>query len=200
MVAGFTTTYAIIAYHHWCYEFESRSGVQQYVKFVSDLRQVGGGQFYWRRKPEYLVKTTDLSQVTDKLHIMLHTWSRFELTTLVMIGTDCIGSCKSNYHTITATTTPGYDEGKVIWQVQYHKTLYLLNRLNIFVLDYSLFFLFEGNVDSKAQNRGNVSIVEWHVCSVHWSCTQQIYIIIYNLNKMTYSHPDIAANCSLGIE
>ena len=24
-----------------------------------------------------------------------------ELTTLVVIGTDCIGSCKSNYHTIT---------------------------------------------------------------------------------------------------
>jgi hypothetical protein len=33
-------------------------------------------------------------------------WSRFELTTLVVIGTDCIGSCKSNYHTITTTTAP----------------------------------------------------------------------------------------------
>jgi hypothetical protein len=46
-------------------------------------------------------------QVTDKLyHIMLYTspWSRFELTTSVVIGTDCIGSCKSNYHTIMVTT------------------------------------------------------------------------------------------------
>ena len=25
----------------------------------------------------------------------------FKLTTLVMIDTDCTGSCKSNYHTIT---------------------------------------------------------------------------------------------------
>ena len=48
-------------------------------------------------------ETTDLSQVTDKLyHIILYTstWSKFELTTSTVIGTDCIGSCKSNYHTI----------------------------------------------------------------------------------------------------
>jgi len=45
MVVGFTTTYAISAYHHWCCEFKSWSGrgVQHYViKFVSNLLQVGG--------------------------------------------------------------------------------------------------------------------------------------------------------------
>jgi hypothetical protein len=45
VVVGFTTTYVINAYHHLCWEFESRSGrgVYHYViKFVSDLRQVGG--------------------------------------------------------------------------------------------------------------------------------------------------------------
>jgi hypothetical protein len=49
------------------------------------------------------LKTTDLSQVTDKLyHIMLYTspWSRIQPTTSVVISSDCIGSCKSNYHMI----------------------------------------------------------------------------------------------------
>ena len=47
MVVGFTTTYAISAYHHLCCEFKSHSdevfSIQHYViKFVSDLRQVSG--------------------------------------------------------------------------------------------------------------------------------------------------------------
>jgi hypothetical protein len=33
-------------------------------------------------------------------------WVGFKLTTLVVIGTDCIGNCKSNYHTITTMTAP----------------------------------------------------------------------------------------------
>jgi len=47
------------------------------------------GQLYWWRKPEYLEKNTDLPQVTGKPY-----------------RTDCIGSYKSNYHTITTTTAP----------------------------------------------------------------------------------------------
>jgi hypothetical protein len=46
---------------------------------------------------EDLEKANDLSQDTDNLyHIMLYTlpWSRFKLTASVVIGTDCIGSCK----------------------------------------------------------------------------------------------------------
>ena len=49
--------------------------------------------------------------VTDKLYrIMLYrvhiAWVRFELTTSVVIDTDCIGNNKSNYHTIMTTTDP----------------------------------------------------------------------------------------------
>ena len=36
-------------------------------------------------------------------------WVGFELTTLVVIGTDCTDSCKSNYHTKTTTTAPKYN-------------------------------------------------------------------------------------------
>jgi hypothetical protein len=32
----------------------------------------------------------------------------FELTTLVVIGTDCIGSYKSNYHTIMTMSAPTF--------------------------------------------------------------------------------------------
>ena len=59
-----------------------------------------GGQLYQWRKPEYTEKTTDLPQITDK-HKLFRV--HLELITLVVICTDCTGSCKSNYHTIMIT-------------------------------------------------------------------------------------------------
>ena len=57
-----------------------------------------GGNWRTRRKPP-----ASHWQTLSHNVVLLH-WSRFELTTSVVIGTDFIGSCISNYHTITATT------------------------------------------------------------------------------------------------
>ena len=94
--------------------------------FCLDFQLYRGGQFYWWRSVLLVevsfigggnrrtrkIPPTCHKSLTNfiKLFIMLFTspLSSFELTTSVVIGTDCIGNCKSNCHTITATTTPPF--------------------------------------------------------------------------------------------
>jgi hypothetical protein len=91
-------------------------------------------------------RTQRKPSVTDKLyHIMLYTstWSRFKLTTSVAIGTDCIGSCNSNYHRITATMTPrnidissSTDPLTLVWLEIFHWQFKSLSQFAILRLKY----------------------------------------------------------------
>ena len=74
-------------------------------------------------------ETINLPQVTVQLyHKMLYqvylTMSGFELITLVMIVTDCIGSCKSNYHMITTMKAPQQTQIKVIKYLQQYMYIF----------------------------------------------------------------------------
>jgi hypothetical protein len=64
-------------------------------------------QFYWWGKPEYLERKplachkSLTNFITWSFIEYTSPWAGFELTNLMVIGTDCTGSCKSNYHVIT---------------------------------------------------------------------------------------------------
>ena len=115
-----------------------------------------GSQFYWWRKPEYPDKTTDLQQVTDKLYdVMLYwvypTWMGFELTTLVVIDTDCIGSCKSNLHMITITKAP------CLYLLAVKRDLYIIKYI-INVIVKHVYFAFVGWKSKNDHTTNNFNI------------------------------------------
>ena len=71
---------------------------------INNISVVSWRSVFWWRKLEYLEKTTDMPQITKKLdHKMLYQahLAMSGIQTLVVIGTDSIGSCKCNYHTTT---------------------------------------------------------------------------------------------------
>ena len=73
VVVGFTTTYAIGAYHHWSCRFysHSRRGGQYYViKFGSYLLQVGG--FLWVLKFPLKQLTATINQAIKREIIHVH--------------------------------------------------------------------------------------------------------------------------------
>ena len=77
MVVRFTITLAISAYHHWSCEFKSNYGkvylIQHYViKFVSDLRQVGGFLRILRFPPPIKLTPHNLTEKLLKSYVKHH--------------------------------------------------------------------------------------------------------------------------------
>jgi len=75
----------------------------------------------------------------------------FELATLVVIGTDCIGSYKSNYHTITTTTAP--------------KNKYIIHAW-LFIIYFLIFFYLFGINGHLRDLKINPEIVGLNICNV----------------------------------
>ena len=72
---------------------------QQYFSCIRADSFIGGGDWSTWRTP-----LTCCKSLTYIILYRVHHTTGFKLTMLVVIATDCIGSYKSNYHTITTTT------------------------------------------------------------------------------------------------
>ena len=59
MIVWFTTTYAISAYHHWCCEFESRSGRGKQHYVIKSCQGLATGQWFSPGSPVSSTNKTD---------------------------------------------------------------------------------------------------------------------------------------------
>ena len=139
----------------------------------------------------------DLSQVTDKLYrIMLCTspWSRFELTTSVMDDTDCTGSCKSNYQTITTITAPVHmrTDDLIEWFIfVWTSSEQYFSDWLILVWAHSEQYFSDCLICVWTSNERYIS--DWLI-SVFTS-SEQYFSYIYNKNKYAYH---ISCRCKVG--
>ena len=82
---------------------------QQYFSYIVAVSFSGGGNRSTRRKPPTFHKS-----MTKLFTYFVSSTPRhqrdFKLTTLVVIGTDCTFSCKSDYHTLGSRQPPPSDK------------------------------------------------------------------------------------------
>ena len=107
-------------------------------------------------------------------------WAGVKLTTLVVIGTDWIGSCKSNYHTITMPPSLGWTNFSSFFSCFIHVLLFLS-----YCHQFNVLFFFEKEMHvtnmhvklkSKVSEKVNISNIFWS-SKLHWF----VFIILYML-------------------
>ena len=93
--------YGLVLFGLWCLAPLST----KYFSYIVAVTFIGWGNRSTQRKPSTCHKS--MTNFTTYCCIQYTSpWIKFELTTLVVIGTDCTSNCKSNYHMITTMTAP----------------------------------------------------------------------------------------------
>ena len=82
-----------------------------YFSYIVTVRCLGGGNCCTRRKPPTSRKSLT-NFITHCCMKYTSPWVGFELKNVVVIPTDCINSCQSNYNTMTTTAAPAVGVGK----------------------------------------------------------------------------------------
>ena len=89
-----------------CLGFGVERHFQQYFSYIVVVSFIGGENWStWRKPPSYRNSPTNWHIMLYRVHLP---WLGFELATLVVFDTYCIGSWKSNYHTTSTTTARIY--------------------------------------------------------------------------------------------
>ena len=93
---------------------------------------IGRGKMNTRRKPTICCKSLT-NWITLCCIEYTSAWARFELITVVVIKTDCISNCRSNYPTIMTTMVRSRDKVRenvllfeIKWRLLQHCTLWRL--------------------------------------------------------------------------
>ena len=116
--------------------------------YIVDVYFIGGvNRSTWKKPSNYFAshRQTCIEYTSQ--------WAGFELRTLVVIGTNCTGSCKSNYHTITITTA----SYKSSYNLHLLHFLYTCTWCNIIKLHWP-------DVEFQTLNKYISELQWWYIC------------------------------------